>query len=400
MIAPLARHARRLGERYLPQDTKNRMRGAIGTALSDRVVSYVELAERDDVDVWRFEREREFTFERPDYYNRLPEEIGRIVGDHVSPQPFVLEVPDVTLIGSQGMKRTADGDFVVYNFHRPADAGASRELGYDVLDAVSMGTWPFRRPGGPTAEVELAVPLINRWARNYSHWTEECLAQLAGVRHYIRETGERPILLIPPDSPEFVGESLELLGFDETDYRELGDERLRVERMVLPSIRRVWSGTSDDYMRDPFGISWVREAVLQRIDEDADSPSKILVSRERDATVRRITNWSAVESALVDRGFEPVVLTEHDFREQKELFRNAETIVATHGAGLTELIYAEDASVIELFGSYVVPPYFEMSEAVGHRYGCLVCEPRGDDIRVDVDELHAAIDATTGADGS
>ena len=396
MLSALVRRARRVGEQYLPQETKRLVRRAIGSVLADRVVTYRELTNRPDVDVRRFDRERTFTFDEPAYYNRLPDEIARLVGDHVSPQPYVMEVPDVTLIGSQGMKRTADGEFVVYNFHRQTSEGAEMELGYDVLDAMSMGTWPFGAREGPDAEIDLAVPLINRWARNYSHWTEECLAQLAGVRHYIEETGERPTLLRPPDSPAFVGESLELLGFDADEYRELDAERLHVRRMVLPSIRRVWSGTSEDYMRDPYGISWVRDAVLDRIDDETNSPAKVLVSRERDAATRRITNWDAVESALADRGFETVVLTEHDFREQKRLFRGADTIVATHGAGLTELIYAEDAAVIELFGSYVVPPYFEMSEAVGHRYGCLLCEPRGDDLHVDVDELTTAIDETIG----
>jgi hypothetical protein len=48
---------------------------------------------------------------------------------------------------------------------------------------------------------------------------------------------------------------------------------------------------------------------------------------------------------------------------------------------------------VELFGSYVVPPYYEMSQAVDHRYAFLQCEPRGHDIYVDLDALGRAIDA-------
>jgi hypothetical protein len=61
----------------------------------------------------------------------------------------------------------------------------------------------------------------------------------------------------------------------------------------------------------------------------------------------------------------------------------------------TELIYAEDAAIVELVGSYIVPPYYEMAQAVGHRYGCLLFEPRGDDIRVDIEEFRTAIETVS-----
>lgn len=386
---------RQLGSKYLQQSTKNWLRQAVGSAISNRIISYRELIDRPDVDVWWFDRKREFSFNEPLYYNRLPDEIDRIIGDHISPQPFVLEIPDVTLIGDQGIKLTKDGEYIVYNFQKNTSSGTEKIVGHDILDAVSMGSWPFHSRETPSDKINLAVPLINRWARNYSHWTEECLAQIQGIRHYIQQTGEQPLLLIPPDSPDFIHKSLNLLGFEKEDYQELNAERIHVNRMVLPSIRRVWSGTSEDYMRDPFGIAWIRDAILEKVEETLESPSKILISRQQDAITRQITNWSEVESELASRGFKTIVLTEHDFVEQKRLFRGADTIVATHGAGLTELIYAEEANVIELFGSYVVPPYFEMSEAVGHQYGCIVCEPCGDDLYVDVAELNTAIDAMT-----
>lgn len=386
---------RQLGRRYLSQSTKNWLRQEVGSIVSEQIISYSELMDQSEIDVWWFDRERDFSFNEPIYYNQLPDEIDRIIGDHVSPQPFVLEVPNVTLVGDQGIKLTTDGEFIVYNFQKGSSSGTEKIVGHDILDAVSMGICPFKTHEAPSDKIDLAAPLINRWARNYSHWTEECLAQIQGIRHYIQETGEQPILLIPPNSPDFIHQSLDLLGFEKDDYQELNAERIHVNRMVLPSIRRVWSGTSEDYMRDPFGISWIREEILEKVEDKSDSPSKILISRQQDAATRRITNWSEVKSELASRGFKTIVLTEHDFVEQKQLFRGADTIVATHGAGLTELIYAEEASVIELFGSYVVPPYFEMSEAVGHQYGCMVCEARGDDIYVDVEELDAAIDATT-----
>jgi hypothetical protein len=386
---------RSVAEDYVPAGVKDAVRHFLAECLVDRVVTYKELGERPEVDVWQFGAELPFTFEEPAYYNILPDEIERIVGDHVSHQPYVLEAPGVELVGRQGMKLTGDGEFVVYNFGGEGEGVTGLEVAYDIVDALSMGTWPFSETYSPhdVERVDHAVPLVNRWARNYSHWTEECLAQLEGLEHYVEQTGERPLVLVPPDAPSYIHESLAHFGYDEDEYRELSATRVYVERMVLPSVRRVWSSTSDDYMRDPFGIRWVRNQVLDAIDVAEEGPRKLLISREQDATERRITNWREVESALHAEGFNTVVLTELNFVEQKRLFHDADVIVGTHGAGLTELIYAEDCAVVELFGSYTVPPYYEMAEAVGHEYGCLVCEPRGADIRVDVGELLAAIES-------
>lgn len=384
---------RPFAEESIPDSVKDSLRAFLADRLEGRVVSYRDLQSQSDVKCWKFGGERTFSFTKPTYSNHTPIEISRLIGKHAIHQPFVLEVPDVTLIGNQGIKRTRDGRFAVYNFDRPATKQAHLELAYDIVDAVGMGTWPLGKRARGVEQIECAVPLVNRWARNYSHWTEECLAQIQAIQYYERVTGEQPTLLIPSDSPAFIEASLEYFGFDKTDYRELNAERVNVKRMVLPSIRRFWSSTSEDYIRDPYGIKWIREEVFNELSPPDDIPSKLLISREQDADVRRITNWTEVESALHAQGFETVVLTEHDFIEQKRLFHRADTIVGTHGAGMTELIYAENAAIVELFGSYVVPPYYEMSQTVGHNYGFVQCEPRGDDLYVDVDTLDQAINA-------
>lgn len=308
---------RSFAEESVPDSFKNSLRKFLATRLEERVVSYRNLKERPDVDWYTFESERTFKFTEPTYSNHMPVEISRLLGKHTIHQPYVLEVPDVTLVGSQGMKRTRDGQFVVYNFNRPATGQAHLELAYDVVDALADGTWAFRDESAAVTRVDLAVPLLNRWTRNYSHWTEECLAQIQGIRHYEAEIGERPTLLIPPDSPEFISASLEYFGFEPSDYREFGSDTVHIERLVLPSPRRFWSTTSSDYVRDPYGIQWIREIVFDRLSVPTDAPSKLLISREEDADVRRITNWDKVEAALHNRGFETVVLTELNYVEQK-----------------------------------------------------------------------------------
>jgi hypothetical protein len=387
--------------RFVPDEVKRDLRRRLATLIDpDAIVSYRELSERDDVRSWRFDRRRTVRFDAPAYYDELPPQIEKLIGTHEHHRPFVLEVPDVTLVGRQGIKQTADGSYVVFNFDRPADRRSTEELATDFVEAASYGTWPFVRPqlDRSLPEIDLAVPLLHRWAHNYSHWTEEWLTQFEGLRYYRARTGERPTILVPPDPPAFVGESLATLGYDADDWIEWPGGRLRVERLVLPSIRRFRSDTSDDYVRMPSGLRWLRETVRGNVPLPApdEYPSKLFISRE-DAATRRIVNRDAVESALHRRGFETVVLTELSFVEQKRLFAHADVIVGTHGAGLTELVYAPDAAVLELLGSYMVPVYFEMATGLGMPYGCLNCEAAGDDLVVDVEALLGAVDALEAA---
>lgn len=402
MRSRLAVSLRTLLEQHVPERAKGAARDVLADHLADRVVTYRELSTRPDVRRWQFGDSASFEFTDPVYSNELPEVIARLVGRHECPQPYVLEIPDVEVRHRQGFKITRNGDYVVYNFGQGtavdgAPPDPALELAYDVVDAIGDRTWPLsgRDDSGDVPELDLAVPMLHRWARNYSHWTEEWLTQLHGVEQYASITGEHPTLLIPPDPPDFIPQSLDLLGYGPAEYVELDHERVRVNSLVLPSIRRCWSSTSDDYIRDISALEWLRDRVLSRVSlpDDRDTPSKLLVSRQQDAETRRIVNWDAVETALSERGYETVVLTDLDYSEQKRLFAGVDVVVGPHGAGLTEFIYATDAGLLELFGDdYTVPVYFEMATGLDHEYGCLVCESEGGDLVVDVDELHEAVD--------
>src|SRR6478736_5721811 len=58
---------------------------------------------------------------------------------------------------------------------------------------------------------------------------------------------------------------------------------------------------------------------------------------ERKGPTRKIENFDQVQQFLAHHGFETIVLEEMSIVEQILLFQNAEFVIGTHGAGLTNL---------------------------------------------------------------
>ena len=85
-------------------------------------------------------------------------------------------------------------------------------------------------------------------------------------------------------------------------------------------------------------------------------------------------------------GFRSYTLENQSFATNVELFANAEVIVSPHGAGLTDIIFAEDASVIELSTlSNPSPAFYHLSQQLGHSYRHISC-PATNEAKYEIQE--------------
>jgi capsular polysaccharide biosynthesis protein len=113
----------------------------------------------------------------------------------------------------------------------------------------------------------------------------------------------------------------------------------------------------------------------------------VYISR-RDATDRHVRNEEELLSVISELGFSDYALTEYSFSEQVELFAQAECIVGPMGAGFTNMMFAEDPTVVMLFGSDHNACYFTMAQGLGYDFGYIRGTPIGGDLRVDPEDLH------------
>jgi hypothetical protein len=131
---------------------------------------------------------------------------------------------------------------------------------------------------------------------------------------------------------------------------------------------------------------------------------KLYITRE-DTQHRLIVNNAEVDALIEEYGFVRVTPGLLPFEQQVAIFSRARVIVGTHGAGMTNAIWAAPgAKLLEFMPSPLGDPgYRFLGQLCGHEYGCLFVKcmdhPRGvafANIVVDVGLLRAALNEITG----
>lgn len=126
---------------------------------------------------------------------------------------------------------------------------------------------------------------------------------------------------------------------------------------------------------DPWVLSWLRSKFLPNQSRSAGS-RKIFISRAG-SKHRQLHDEATIARRLKAEGFEVIRLETLTLTRQIELFSEAESVVASHGAGLTNLTWcAPGTRVVELFApEYLNVCYWNISEMLGLDYSFAVGEP-------------------------
>lgn len=189
---------------------------------------------------------------------------------------------------------------------------------------------------------------------NYYHWVMDCLPMLY---HYesLAEIGFRAELMLPSYLSEVHIQYLEKLGYSKTNYSLFAGKHLRVSRLILPTWHKFAEGLGPPSLRS---MQWLRQRLLPQVKDILGEGRYIFVSRQ-DSSKTRIDNEAEILVMLEGLGFHTVCLARLPLEKQIAIFRDAEVIVATHGAGLTNLLFSNNPTVIEIFEYDKYYPYFK-----------------------------------------
>jgi hypothetical protein len=319
----------------------------------------------------------------------------RVIDDPTDPEAsyrpadrFVCEVPDATLLGPVGPGIDDENRIVAETVGTVPLA--DRRIGVGI--AKAMAHTGVRRTlaalsGDADADTRLdtAAVALPPW-NNYYHWTMECLPRIRLLDEYANREGAHPDLVVPADRPSWMDETLSLVDYGGRVV-ECGNGVVGIDRLVVPAFPDP----------TPAECRWLRDRMRAARPDGSDAEARanrVYVSRE-DATVRRVRNFDEIRPVLDAHGFETYVLSELGVAEQIDLFANAEMVVAPHGAGLTNVVYADDVAMLELFGDKKLGSFARLAHMLDHPYTHLDCEQRGVNLVVDPERLDGAIEAMT-----
>jgi capsular polysaccharide biosynthesis protein len=329
-----------------------------------------------------------FVVERPPGDD--PADLAAVAGEYTLSRPFVGVLHDATLVGPYPLA-VVDDRVVLDATVSPIVALLN--LVYGAGDAVSD---PLDVPRlRQTRAFDSAVLLYNCWNSGYYHWVTETLPRLAGVQAYTDRTGDRPTLIVGPDFGGFQRETLELLGYGPDDWVEWDVGRARVDRLVVPSSPREFYTPRGEI--SPRRVQWLRDEMRTRVAGrvDPDQFSRLVYVSRDDADRRQVSNEAALLDELRPLGFERYLLARMSTVETITLLMHADVVVAPHGAGLTDSLFADDATVVELCRGRRpnTRAYRVLASQAGltHRY--VPCRVDGPDLEADVDAVLAAVTA-------
>lgn len=188
----------------------------------------------------------------------------------------------------------------------------------------------------PEQRISGRIAVLNaRYSHNYFHWLVEILPRLVPLQ---RAGIAADYYLVDCLTP-----------FQQVVLAALGIKR---HQLIQPHFKLLLA--ADEVILPSFpSPSCLREFAGQLLhdlaaDAPVSLPRRIFVTRRKTGT-RMLSDEPAVERLLQAHGFQTHAMEDYSLAKQARLMREAEIVVATHGAGLSNLIFARPGTqVVEL----------------------------------------------------
>ena len=216
--------------------------------------------------------------------------------------------------------------------------------------------------------------LSGRWGvltgcgcHGFFHWMMDVLPRIALIRE-IAPTMDG--WLVGAWAQPFVRESLTLAGIpSQTCVEVLPGGHYQADEIVVASCPSVPGNPP------LWAVEYLRTLEKNLPPAPANLPSRFLVSR-RNSKVRTVENETELMARLKPLGYESMQLESLPLSTQIHLFRQAKSIIAPHGAGLSLLSFTRPGTrVLEIFGGdYVNVCFWALADLVKANYTYMISD--------------------------
>jgi len=219
---------------------------------------------------------------------------------------------------------------------------------------------------------------------NYWHWLFDVLPRF-GLFSKNLNLSEVDYFLLPSLAKSFQNETLDFLNIP--IHKRLSSEKFRhikAKELIVTDHPVVISGNAtQDIQNIPGWISlWLKKVFLkQSIAINEKNKNKIYIDRSELANnyqpQRLVSNEDEVKEYLLKNDFTSVRLHDIEFKEQVNLFKNADCIVGLHGAGLANLVFCKPGTkIVELRSSNAGPVIENLAKKNNLNYNSIISEAK------------------------
>lgn len=254
------------------------------------------------------------------------------------------------------------------------------------IETLRLKLYDYNAPDISILEPCVLLSSFNH--ENYFHWIFEVISRL-WCFDLVPELLNMQII-IPGQLNSFQREILDALGLSTCQLLPFPGNILNIKKLYFPSFLapRGYSKRQIDYVRDKLLKAFGINRCLY--------PSRRYYVSRRGASKRRILNEEDVIKYLQQYDFEIIYPNEMSVKQQIEAFSSAEIVVAPHGAGNANMLFApESATLIELLPkSYQELLFWWITSFNKQLYGRIICDddPETKDMVVDIEKLAVIIE--------
>lgn len=302
-------------------------------------------------------------------------------------QAFICELKDCHLIGPDAIGLTNNGKFIQETASGEFPRASSLKPVKSTFYKKSLG---LRARSSEISSESIVFPLISEY-HSYYHWMVEYLPKLRLLEYYQSNAKRKPTILIESDPREFVQDTLSVVGHSSMCYEEWNNTECHVENLVVPIHRShrfdYENPERSDYNPSCQDLLWLRERARSNVVPDTSRDRNIIyisrqnVPKERG---RKVINHDKLINIVHEFGGDEYILEEMTFEEQVKLFADSDMIIGPHGAGLVNMIFADNPTVVELFPETVLKPHFYfIADIMGFDYAPIVTDSSDDNLVID-----------------
>lgn len=284
---------------------------------------------------------------------------------------YIIGLRDGVLLNPEGQVASAAGLVLIESMRDTSLIAAPDYSGANLADPRHLAGIADSLSAAPCRDGRW-LTLVYAPARNWYHWLIETAGRIPAAQ-CIPDFGSLNIL-VPPGLTQNHHDVLTALGVDPARLVVFDGNPTRFEELYLPS----FASMRGSY--HPVALSVLRSKLAASLDLPKSGRRRLYLSRA-DAAIRRVANESEILDGIGPLGFEKFALADRSLREQAVGFAEAEIIIAPHGAGLANLLFARPGTlVIELLpvsADGYLTLYHALSAALGLRYIALRCPADG-----------------------